>query len=62
MLVNASTSPGPALWQGIMLIVVIFYGLYLFGGPPKSAEQAQTATVLVGLIGVLLLIAILVFL
>lgn len=36
MLVNAHAFPGPALWQGLMLIVLSMWGLSMVVWPPKN--------------------------
>jgi hypothetical protein len=34
MLVNSQQFPGPALWQGIMLIAVAIWAVFMFRGYP----------------------------
>jgi multisubunit Na+/H+ antiporter MnhB subunit len=57
MLVNASQHPGPALWQGIMLIVVAIWCVYLFTGDEEKKKPGLSLAI-VGAIGMALFIGI----
>ena len=39
MLVNATAHPGPALWQGIMLIVVVIAVIAIFSVKQRPTES-----------------------
>lgn len=63
MLVNASASPGPAMWQGVIFIALCFLWLYIYPSAVRGKEKFifkfvfATAALLV--LGIFLMVAIL---
>ncbi len=54
MLVNATSNPGPALWQGLMLLCLVWYLPWAFSGSPLS-NNFRDATIAYVIVGIVLL-------
>lgn len=55
MLVNAASNPGPALWQGLMLLSLVWFLPWAFSKGKNSFRNASIAYALVG-VGLFVLI------
>lgn len=58
-MINAAAHPGPALWQGLMLIVVSIWALFVFTRKnPPSQRAMWISTIIVVIIGISLFVVI----
>jgi hypothetical protein len=58
MLVNASQHPGPALWQGIMLLILAAWAVYILCPPIPSPKAVRLSALGIAIFGVVLMVVI----
>lgn len=49
-MINSHLSPGPALWQGIMFIIVFIWFLYLMIIEPKKIWPSLLVVIFIGIV------------
>lgn len=56
MLVNPAVFAAPALWQGLMLLAVVGWGLWMFAGTRRPTTRAvQKSMALLFVVGLVLI-------
>ncbi len=53
MLVDAHRFPAPALWQGLMLLVVVVWAIWVYSGL-RSPKALGISLAIIAIIGILL--------
>jgi hypothetical protein len=58
MLIDAHSNPGPAMWQGLMLLVLAIWMVWQGYGETKTSKQMKISVVIIAVVGITLFVVI----